>query len=146
VYSLAHLDSGQEQEGTQFPICSTPDAFNQAADQNPRNRGCLLRGVGPAHIAAIKALQPDNNRNLDPRWLAQLQGLSNPDKQTRSITTWPIPGAFTDRMKVQFTASRFISLGDADKTPLIPTLDSLRSHVAETLGEFAPCFKGQCPH
>ncbi len=144
VYSLAYLDGGREREGTQFPICSSPDKFKKAIERG------YLRGIKRPHRTAIKCLQPYPGRHgVDPFWLAQLREFSNPDKhrhlaivgaQTRTITTWPIPGAFTDSTNVQFTASRFISLGDADKTPLIPTLDSLRSHGAETLDQFKSDF------
>ena len=70
VYSLAFLDSGSEQKGTQFPICSKPSNFEGSVKRGN------LRGVNDAHRAMIEALQPYNGA----KWLTELAGLSNPDK------------------------------------------------------------------
>jgi len=144
VYSLAHLDSGREKNGTQFPICSSPDSFKKGV-----KRG-WLNGVNPSHRAAIEMLQPYPRRQgLDSLWLARLAEFSNPDKHrhltvvdtgTKIFAAWRISATPTPGVSVDFSASRYISLGDADKTPLIPTLDSLLSHVAETLDQFKPDF------
>jgi len=151
IYSLAYLDSTEPQNFTQFPICSTPEAFDQAANQNlkPNDPRCLLRGVSSPHIAAIKALQPNNNRGLDPHWLAQLKGLSNPDKHRHltivqskpfEVRAWIISATPPSGMDMQYTATREIRFGDADQFPIIPILDSLSSHVVETLDIFRPDF------
>jgi hypothetical protein len=67
VYELAILDSGIEQERTQFPIYENPKDFER------RPKTCLA-GVNAVHTAAIERLQPYNGVN----WTKWLQALSNP--------------------------------------------------------------------
>lgn len=151
VYSLAYLDSGQEQERTQFPICRSPADFKHLVNSPRRNP---LTGINAAHVAAIEALQPyPHAQGLDPLWLARFADFSNPDKHRyptlvapagRTITTWTVR-TMSAPVEVDFQATVYVSLGDAAKTPLIPTLDSLLSHVAETLDGFHPEFKREKP-
>ena len=50
VYEMAIFDSGQPQEGTQFPIVTDKNNFSNAKKS--------LKGVSPQHIEEIKVLQP----------------------------------------------------------------------------------------
>ena len=156
VYSLAYLDSRQPQEKTQFPIFDKPSAFKNAVHiNNPKNP---VRGVKDIHVTVLDGLQPYPTRNaLDPLWLSQLADTSNPDKHRhlvlaearhQAITQWTISRTPSGdgEMTVEFAFSRYIAFGDGDNLPVIPTLDSLRSHVRETLDEFKPCFLRKCPH
>src|SRR5262249_34225904 len=69
VFDLARRDSGAEQEQTQFLIEDNTDKFQKKV---PRR----LKGLTPAHVAAIEVLQPYNGCE----WTRQLRELSNPDK------------------------------------------------------------------
>lgn len=51
VFRQAIHDSGQEQQGTQFPIASTPEKF---AEQQRR----FLKGVSDKHVELIESFQP----------------------------------------------------------------------------------------
>lgn len=145
VYSLAYLGSGKECKSTQFPICSDPCDFKQAIKRGH------LRGVNAAHRAAIETLQPYPGRHAS-KWLTDLSRFSNPDKHRRLtvVTTrvneqrrYPLTPAVVMHgvpMQVEFTATRYITLGDAAQTPVIPTLDSLVAHVTDTLNQFKPDF------
>jgi hypothetical protein len=87
VFALALLDSGKAQEGTQFPICDTPEFFE-------RKRPRWLKGLSTEHITAIEALQPYEGRDGSV-WLAILRDLSNPDKhQELSVLISEIGGDF----------------------------------------------------
>ena len=64
IYELAILDSGQIQDGTQFPIENSPRGWKFRRDGCPNKRngipdyGCYLRGISFSHKAIIKTLQP----------------------------------------------------------------------------------------
>jgi len=141
VYSLAHLDSGQPQDGTQFPITSTEAIFNQMVD----GRRSYVTGVSQVHLAQIEALQPyQHGFNY---WLARLAELSNPDKhrhltiiqnQVSTITAWHIPAAPGREMDVDFQATRVIRLSDG--LGALETLRMLLLNVTETLDQFKPDF------
>ncbi len=88
VYELARRDSRSEQNGTQFPIESTPEGFERRCDET-RDRGVFLRGLLPEHKAAIKILQPCCGCN----WTKLLADLSNPDKH-RKLTDSPGTATF----------------------------------------------------
>lgn len=149
VYALAYLDSGQSQERTQFPVCTSPFAFENLVQDAKRSP---VRGISKDHVAALGALQPyPDSVGLDPLWLARLADFSNADKHRHltvvapsavTKTTWSI-GTPAAAVQVDFEATYYVSLGDAEKTPLIPTLDSFVAHVTETLDAFRPEFKGQ---
>jgi hypothetical protein len=136
VYALAFLDSGVEQKGTQFPICSSQSSFKKGVERGH------LRGVNPSHKAAIQALQPYNGGN----WLKHLASLSNPDKHMHLISvasqnfgTFDLSSNFnaeTNRqtVRVHIEVTRFIAF--PDKSPVIPLLDALHSQVADTVNQF----------
>lgn len=143
IYSLAHLDSGKEQERTQFPICSTVGNF-----QNAIRRG-NLNGLNPAHTVAIEDLQPYRGG----RWLEVLASVSNPDKHKHLIPSRAPPSGIISgtmnlsggdakpepsEMVVQFSSTRVILF--ADGTPVVLTLDALRSHVTDVINQFRPEF------
>lgn len=78
VFELAVLDSGSEQDGTQFPIFGTCDGWKSGASG-------VLRGVSDAHRTQLEELQP--YKRADNEWLRTFRALSNPDKhrQLRSV-------------------------------------------------------------
>ena len=136
TFELARLDSASEKKGTQFPICSSPDVF-----QNGVKRG-YLRGIKASHRAVIEGLQPYNGG----RWLEQLAELSNPDKHRELITTTTqnmgtftmapqpeaVPGVKHIVVEMQF--ARCIAF--TDRTPVIPTLADLLAQVTDTVDQF----------
>jgi hypothetical protein len=80
IYEVAWLDSGVEQQDTQFPIDYSQNTFERRRTrQRPEDHGCYLIGVSDEHAAAIKLLQPFKGMN-SPKWPKVLGNLSNPDK------------------------------------------------------------------
>ena len=75
VFELAKLDSGMEQNGTQFPIVDTKKDFEG------RVKGPWLRGIKTAHVAEIERLQPYNGCT----WTKRLRECSNPDKHRHLV-------------------------------------------------------------
>jgi hypothetical protein len=69
VHRLAILDSGVEQEFTQFPVHDRPEGFR-------KSRKSRLKGINDAHAAAIEKLQPYNGHD----WTKRLVSISNRDK------------------------------------------------------------------
>lgn len=69
VYNVAWLDSGREQRGTQFPVCSTRSAFRKVRTER-------LVGVSDEHLSWFEAVQPYNG----VKWTDALRRLSNDDK------------------------------------------------------------------
>ena len=74
IFELAKLDSGDEQDGTQFPIVDTKRNFEGGA-------GRWLKGVNEGHIAIIERLQPYNGCV----WTRRLRECSNADKHRHLI-------------------------------------------------------------
>lgn len=151
IYSLAHLDSGQEQDGTQFPICTKTEYF-----QDEIRKG-HLRGLDSLHVTAIERLQPYPSGH----WLQALRDISNPDKHRHLISTlsagggtiemsgMTIGGAQADvsEVNVKLHSARKITLGDG--TPVIPLLITLQTQIADRVDQFQPCFERKsplCPH
>jgi hypothetical protein len=140
---LERLDSGNVGEQTQFPIHSTPDGFQSNARR-------LIGGLNPAHVAAIERLQPYNGCD----WTSWLADLSNVDKHRNlvfvvhdmlvsgTVTTEPTtdgqPIKFSMEMKLQPVLR--IAL-DEGGLPLVETLQSIESQVAQTLDAFKPEFQ-----
>ena len=80
VYELAFLDSGVEQNGTQFPIDASANVFDKRRKPHSKpTPRCFLIGVSDKHAAMVKRLQPFPRHN----WTAELRTLSNPDKHRR---------------------------------------------------------------
>lgn len=141
VYSLAHLDSGKERQGTQFPICSAPSDFKKAL-----NRG-HLKGVNPTHRAAIKKLQP----YCGGKWLLDLANISNPDKHRHLIGLIPqgqLEAAMQQHqaeeglyVQVDFHFTRYIAF--SNKTAVVPALQALSTQVADVIQQFKTEFERQ---
>ena len=148
VFELAKLNSGTEQRGTQFPIMDARQDFDG------RGKGTFLKGVNPAHVAAIERLQP----YMGCDWTKALRDFSNPDKHREFVqiggnfTAWgysiiedpnfdlvnapirrtPHPVHGEVDVKIYFTAT----ISFADGTPLIETLEIIKLNVADTLAQF----------
>jgi len=132
VYQLALLDSGTEQDRTQFPIYDTQNGFRG------RRRSCL-RGINGTHTAAIERLQPYNGVD----WTKWLQSLSNPDKHRHLIipkhdgtvksTTTPDPAKPT-KVEVHLRISQYIAFNEG--LPVIDTLEKITLEVANVLASF----------
>jgi hypothetical protein len=153
VFALARHDSGCPQEFTQFPIVDKRKDFR--SDTTAKR----LRGINPAHVAAIERLQPYNG----VKWIKTLRDFSNTDKHrefvvvggdvnavayTREITPnfevlpYPVRGAPHPAMgqvdvKIDFTGRVQFD----DGTPILETLAELVVKVKDTLVAFQPEFK-----
>jgi len=153
IFELARLDSGQVQNGTQFPIEDRPKNF--AGNGHRR-----LVGLNARHIAAMELLQPYNGCN----WTRLLRDISNPDKH-RSLSfaqggfeleAYPaadrlrflnLPGKVSSarhpvtgvEMHVQTNLTLEIQFSDG--TPVVPTLEKIKTQVAATLEAFKTDFK-----
>jgi hypothetical protein len=155
IFELAKLDSGREQKMTQFPIENTKKGFD----------GCVkagrLKGINPAHIAAIERLQPYAGCN----WTGTLRDISNPDKH-RELTN--IKGSWTVHFSHRFNEPNAIALAAIPKpirrthhpihgnvdvklgltatitlddgTPIAQALEVIKLQVANTLTDFQPEF------
>jgi hypothetical protein len=82
VFVLARIDSGAEQDGTQFPINDCPQFFK-------KNRTGCLKHLTDEHVAFIESFQPYKGSNLK-----LLNRLSNVDKH-RHFVRWSASGSFT---------------------------------------------------
>ncbi len=144
VYALAVLDSGKEQSSTQFPIEDTPEGFEGRKKQG------FLRGLNVAHIAGIERLQP--YKGCD--WTRLLRSLSNADKHRhltliirpkqmvlilgRTVTqTGPSTFETNVDVKDRWAKTRVLF---TDGSPIVETLQTLKSQVADTLEAFKPDF------
>ena len=134
IYELAILDSGQIQQGTQFPIEDTPKGWK-------RHRG-FLKGLSCTHKAAVERLQPYNGCN----WIALLRSLSNPDKH-RTFTV--IGGTEftiirreqqadspTTRETVDVDSQTTYEVLFIDGLPVVETLEVLHSEITSVLDQF----------
>jgi len=158
VYELAINDSGQLQEGTQFPIEDSPDDF--AVRHNLRaGRRCYLRGLNSTHIAAIERLQP----YAGTYWPETLRNISNPDKHKtltvqfghRSLIVLVDQGpsglghlfgpvyracvAGGREVDVQLGCDVFVLFRDG--APVVNTLQEIKTQVRNTLEAFKPEFE-----
>ena len=141
VYELAHLDSGEIKNGTQFPIEDCKDRFE-------RRRNSFLKGVNDKHVAAIERLQPCSGCN----WTRILRDLSNPDKHrqltiSNSSVVYYIPQGSTEAIiagqpvNVKNGLSIHVKISDGTSIMDIDTLKQLKSEVAQTLHSFDSEFK-----
>jgi hypothetical protein len=153
VYKLARLDSGSEQEGTQFPIVSAQKDW-------PSNVRRRLKGLNDPHIARIEGLQPYNG--ID--WTGRLRDINNPDKHRHLTVTQgdyvfdvhsslnrdlseivsgyersaphPTGNHHPVKVKVYFKGEVTFRKGP----PVIDTIKQLKLSVAQTLRDFEPDF------
>jgi hypothetical protein len=155
VFELAKLDTGSEQDGTQFPIDDTPEKFTV---NKKRFRIDLL---STAHVALIEAVQP--YKGCD--WSKRLRDYSNLDKHRKFVSTMgaadyhvhsslekdlvrcfgyereaphPISGQPPIKVKV-YIAKKKITFTDG--APVIETINKIKTSVAKTLRSFEPDFK-----
>jgi hypothetical protein len=164
VYELALLDSGQPQEGTQFPIEDTLEGWQVCIRGGKRGKGCYLRGLSGKHKERIQTLQPC----FGCEWTRLLRDVSNPDKH-RTLTIVKARQTFRREPKgnglviinpsrkgrttlfslrigkhgnpldVNTNVSSEISFSDG--FPVIKTLQVIQSQVARVLNEFKPEFE-----
>ncbi len=135
VYELAILDSGNVQQGTQFPIEDTKDGWR-------RNGPKYLRGLCTKHQAAIERLQPYKGCN----WTKRLRALSNPDKHRTLtvvrrgplITNANFSSSIVTPM-VMYRKFSFHIIFD-DGSEVIETLQVLKNEVSGVLDQFNPEF------
>jgi hypothetical protein len=175
VYEVASLDSGAEQQDTQFPIDYSESVFDRRRQRTgPEDHRCYLIGVNDKHAAVIKALQPFRKTN-GTKWTSTLGNLSNPDKHRHltvaksedrnRIVGWGPATDATDHEVIRvstdsFTFSWLLTMPNhvymkfhitayialEDGLRLIETLDNLKAEVTKVIQEFAPCFGGKCQH
>jgi hypothetical protein len=158
VFELAILDSGIEQEMTQFLIEDTPKGWE-------RRRPRYLRGLSVEHVAMIERLQPFPGR--DDNWrLAALRDISNSDKHCQWLVVaqqidGPIflkasaPGSFEGETRGQVKSTVLpdgrkadvhmygnltAAITLADGTPIVETLHSVKARVIDILNSFMPEF------
>lgn len=78
IYNVAWIDSGSEQQQTQFPVSRSKKDFE-------RERKQRLRGFSSEHVEWIEEVQPYNN----VKWTNLLQLLSNADKHNYPLEITP---------------------------------------------------------
>ncbi len=170
VYELAILDSGEAQEGTQFPIESSPQGWHRRKDGTKRkvagniipDYGCYLKGLSATHKAIIELFQPCFGCD----WTGTLQSLSNPDKHRTLTIIWsrstvtatpynPVGVISGEESKTVIFQAALNRSGNSmnvntdvafdialnDGTPIIKTLQILQSQVTQVLDQFKPEFK-----
>ncbi|HWO93442.1 MAG TPA: hypothetical protein VNL92_01630 [Dehalococcoidia bacterium] len=167
VFQVAFLDSGSEQNDTQFPIDEHPETFwrrLKRSERGTRDHSCYLIGVDRKHAAVFERYQPYKGT----QWTPLLQAISNRDKHRRLAII--IPSARVERGEVG-QADESVQAGDdgftytlitkdgvymkfpirafvtfEDGLPVVQTLEELKAEVASVLEEFKPCMEGQCSH
>jgi hypothetical protein len=154
VYGLAAIDSGSIQNGTQFPIEDDPEVFRgRQTGKHPvtgRPVARYLIGINIAHVALIEKLQPYNGCD----WTKLLRTLSNPDKHRypaviirpsrmrmrgRHVITQTGPDTFNHEMIMEDAWSE-VHVVFHDGTPIVETLQTLKSQVTDTLKLFESDF------
>jgi len=150
VFELAKLDSGAEQEQTQFPIADDAAKFQEQARQR-------LRGLTPTHVTAIEALQPYNH---SCEWSRRLRDWSNPDKHRTLVRVQAehdltihvvdqqhlhdfedMPGEIrvvetSDGTPAYVKLRLGTALQSADNSPVIQPLEEILTQVARVLERF----------
>jgi hypothetical protein len=150
VFELSKLDSGGLQAGTQFPIVDTERVFTERART-------WLKGINPAHVAAIERLQPYNQCD----WTKTLRDLSNRDKHREFASIkgdyvaigYPLGHSNFDfirgsirhalhpirgetEVRVHFTGR----IQFPDGSPILESLQIVKLNVAKTLNVFKADF------
>jgi hypothetical protein len=156
IFELAKLDTGVEQDSTQFPLEDTPDGF---ARNKKRFRIDLLT---PAHVTLIEAVQPYKGCN----WSKRLRDYSNLDKHREFVSTMgkadyhvhsglekdlsrclgyerytPHPVGTWPPVKVKVYISGCVTFTDG--APVIETIEEIKTGVADTLRQFEFEFWGR---
>jgi hypothetical protein len=141
VFELAFLDSGSIQNGTQFPIESSPQGWKRRLSPNRFGNPGKVQFLSVAHQAAIERLQPYNGVT----WTKTLADISNPDKHRRLVGINPslqndaiMLNPKTGEMNVNPNLATLIAF---DKGGLVvETLEILQSQVSHVLDSFKPEF------
>jgi hypothetical protein len=147
VYELVILDSGSALAGSRFPIEDSPRGWRTSRRES-------LKGIHAGHRKAIKRLQPMSGAE----WTRMLREVSHPDSHrtlrfVESRVIVPMGGGAgevisptaNDAMKVDRTHRPLMVFSDR-RLPVLETLQALESRVRATLGQFTPCFDGNCSH
>jgi hypothetical protein len=142
IFVLARLNTGTEQDHTQFPINSCKEIFERNRNGSDRDG---LRHLTCEQIALVESVQPYNRFPL----LELFHKLSNIDKHRQllkpsvSRLTRQIPHAQTgtevispNEMRVNFESSYFIFLVDWEGRDAIEILQDLHSNIAEIVQLF----------
>ena len=130
IYELAFLDSTHIQNKTQFPIEDSEDGW---LGHIPT----YLKGVSVGHQAVIKQLQPYYGCD----WTGRLRDLSNPDKH-KSLTVLRLDlfigdaKAAATRTPMEMQTNITLGVAFDDGSPVIETLQELKSQVTEVLNVF----------
>lgn len=108
VFELARLDSGEPQDGTQFPIEDRKEVFDET------RRNTYLRGVSDSHVALIEEYQPYQGCN----WTGILRTLSNPDKHRalHLLLTQVDP-------EIEVSTGHRFTAEDLDRAPVVASND-----------------------
>jgi hypothetical protein len=120
VFELSKHDSGAEQEQTQFLI---EDEVGEFLKKVPWR----LKGLTPAHVAAIEVLQPFKGCE----WTRRLRDLSNPDKH-RTLVRVQIEYDLTVHVVDEHHLRDFEDLPGAIRTTT--TRDGTQAYVKLRLG------------
>lgn len=147
VYELAILDSGDVQEGSQFPIEDDPQVFHIG------RRNTDLCGLRDDHVLAIETLQPYKG----VQWTKTLRSISNPGNQNHLIPIQPrISSSLIKHFKADKNDFEFsvdgekmyvkkedvLSVGFSNgPVPVLETLNLLITNVSQTIESFKPEFK-----
>jgi hypothetical protein len=142
IFALAWLDSGSQQDNTQFPIADSPASWTKQAKSR-------LKGVKVKHRAMIEKHQPFRGCE----WPETLRTLSNPDKhrtltavfsqfegsfQVQRDKAEPVPNdPVRVRLPVTGQAARIYFWNNM---PVFETLRELTVRVARVLAEFQADF------
>ncbi len=155
VYELARLDSGKDQDDTQFVIVSKEEDFW-------KQQGRRLTGLYRCHVSAIERLQPYNG----VQWTEILRNLSNSDKHRQLTVTLshtlgflkfftsppvgrsgyieePIRRARVQDREVYVQYPFMLSVVFPDGSGVVNSLRVLQSEVAATIEFFKPEFGHQ---
>ncbi len=142
IFALSRLNTGVEQDGTQFPIDPCKQVFEKHRNGDKRD---FLRHLTCEQVALVESVQPYNRFPL----LKLFNKLSNVDKHRKFVkpmvsgTIRQIPYAHTDakgvlsnKVGVNFEHSFYISLVDWEGRPAIEVLQDLDSNVTEIVELF----------
>ena len=129
VFLLALVDSGVEQNRTQFPIYDSDQDFR-------RNAPTRLCGICDSNVGRLEALQP--YRSI--KWTRTLRDLSNPDKH-RHLTMLSREGqqVLTVKKHEEGYDTEFelpLEVCFENGNPVLATLRDLHGHVLDTVVSF----------
>jgi hypothetical protein len=144
IFTLAELNTGSEQDGTQFPINSLAKDFPKKPDGTGTGTGAL-RHLTAIQIALVERFQPYNGFSL----LQVLNKLSNRDKHREFVhiaafgTTAPVSAAqgspTSDQMSANFRRSLEIVLHDGNNA--LDTLRIIQTDLRQILDAFTSLFQ-----